>query len=1483
MTIHADENSQLLDPPKRKKRRRWKRTCFIVLLVLIGGVFLALQTSVAGWIVRPILSDQTGMTIETGSVAISPLGNVTIDTARFLAPGLPGQPGEVLVVDRISARIDWGSTVRGQPGLKSVRLIGPALRVSQDIETGVVNAGAFEFSGGGSGRTPEVEIVDGSVQVGEHRGAVFTPLRRWAIRGDIAKADSDGIAVFSVAAVPDRVIAGGSPLGSLGIDGTIGPDGLEGRLDGLRLEDWPASIVPTRIRPLYERLDLRGTLLPTKFQVDTAGRVTVAMTLDGVDLNLPFDETYSIDGSGDLLRMRQTRGTVSFGTFGLTCDLNGLIDELNYNVELEYRGLTADAAFQAEFRTGFRLTEAFRPKRFLPPDTIQKLDMFVGVAADVDAVVSLSRPAVGARVLLSGVAEVTNGQARYSELPYPFAGISGSVRFTENEVHMERIRGSGPTGARLAVDGSFIGLDESSSVEINIGVSRMPIDAVLLDALSPGRRELVQALFNQKEYEQLLADGLVRTPNSPGDAGVPEFSFGGDARLDLVLRRNPDRPVGSQWTTDATVTLDEGGLVPERFPLPIVAKGIRIRITDDEISLTGGRYEGLTGGSATVRAELDQATARPGRDPLPLIEIEAFGIPVDKRLLAAIPGYRSGAGSVDPEFATGTMGMDSVTLKSILDNLRLAGTVECNALIGPRGDGSIGFDVEANLFGASARPKPWIPAGGVDEASTASGDPLVLQDLDGTVYVTETLIVVDLQGELAAPGTPFVPTPMSLLTQLTLPDRRGGLGEVERVGGLLPIQNGPPLPGPVLYADARADGLDLAMPIEHAIAVVSPVLAARLHGLREQQRPDGVVAMRALLEGVVGGHTETTLGIDRIERLSLELEGIRHQIGPTRGRAVLTLGIYPGMRFDSFRTPIVSDGRPAGEFSLNGEVPLLRKDRAEPRAGSADVKVVGGRIESPLTHQLISLAAGQGVREWLEDRSVVGGFNLDVRLDASPESIGTSLSDASSDASSEGGLSLPRLAIIGRLEPTSLSIDLPEGPVVFDQLGGGITFEGFSGRIDSVSAVGGEVSLNADGAWGFEADSGGTLDLSLSLQGDRFGDAFRSLVPGIVVDTLDLFEVSASGPVSTDGLRIRATGLGAPEQRINAIGAVMLRGANAVVGVPITEMDGMVSFEAQIAEGKASYAIDLDADRMRVGSLRIEDASASIVSDASRPGAILIPEITAQLHGGRVAGSAQSHVTESGRRFWVDMHGSDVRASPVFDDLLLPAGGLEGPPVPGQEVVRSAWSVSDDYTRGLLDMDASVSGLIGDPGSTTGRGVVRVAGGSVIALPGLINLIEFSNLRAPFGATLDLAEAVFYIDGTTLAIERLAASSRTVEILGFGTFDWVNRSMDLRFRSRATRPVPVLSGLFETLRDELITTRISGQPGRIRYSADSFSGTRRLFGALMGEADSEQERVMDSVERASRADNNRSTVRATSPVLPSGDPEPWAEAFESDD
>jgi len=181
--------------------------------------------------------------------------------------------------------------------------------------------------------------------------------------------------------------------------------------------------------------------------------------------------------------------------------------------------------------------------------------------------------------------------------------------------------------------------------------------------------------------------------------------------------------------------------------------------------------------------------------------------------------------------------------------------------------------------------------------------------------------------------------------------------------------------------------------------------------------------------------------------------------------------------------------------------------------------------------------------------------------------------------------------------------------------------------------------------------------------------------------------------------------------------------------------------------------------------------------------------------------------------------------------------------------------------------DITLTGPTNDPTKRSGRGLARVSGGTVVELPGLINLIEASNLSLPSGEPLDSGEAEFYIDGQTMAFERLSILSKRVEILGYGTMNWSSRAVDLRFRSRSLNPIPILSGLVENLRDELITTRASGILGHTKYSVSQFGSTKRLINAMLGKPETPQQQRLHDVEQQVRQSKMRTQHRVEDKIL----------------
>lgn len=1453
-------------------------------VVLVGTVLIVGQTSAMKGFVEPALESQLGVDVETRSIKLGPNGTIVIRDALFSTDAIDGTAGELIEIERARIIVDWGAIARGRGvQITSIEIDSPTVRVSQDSQTGKVNLAQLRFkSDSGGGPTPSIELREGTLEIGEHSGSDYTKLKTLSMGGSIEPADADGVSKFSFIALPTEPGMRGSLLpgqgGVISLNGRITPDGLDARLDGLRLEDWPSDFVPSRSREIYERLALSGELAPTTLTIDEQGELEVVLTLDGVSMNLPFNEDGSMTGEGELLRMRQTRGWVTFGTRGLSADLKGLIDELEYGVTLDYKGLDTQSAFEAVLTTEFRLDEQFKPAEFLPENVISKLDRFEKPRADVQARVALARDE-GESVRVSGRATLSNGSAIYKKFRYPFSGLEGVISFDPDKLVVERISGIGPTGAQLRADGLFSPLGEESVVTLNLSVDDVPVDRYLLEAMDDEQRELVSALFNQEDYENLLREGLLISTEErdqlnaeraelqtrldqwveavDGDQAareviatrissiertldVPEFRFGGSANVDVVLRRHPERPADNRWTTDVVVDIPEAGMVPGHFPLPIVARGIEITITEERVELTGGEYEGLDGGSATVEALIDRT--KPNAKPV--VRISASAIPIDDRLVAAIPGYYEEQ-SDDP---------DDISLRRILDRMRLSGEINCDATIGPRSDNRLGFDVETTVTRASARPIYQGFENPEDPLSVGLGsDPLALNDLYGTVYVTEELIIVDLTAMLSSPELPLAPTPVSVLTQLTLPNKARGADGMRRADGLLPIEFGPPVPGPELYALARIDGLDFAMPLHHAVAVVSPRIARDLLAYEQEFTPDGIIAIDAKLEGFVGGGITSSFGVDRIESIAFDYDGIRYALRDSWGSARLSLSHEPTLAFDGFRASISAQGRSAGVINIHGQLPFLQPGRLIEISDHEPVRLSyeGGTLESPLSRLVLNRFGSERAQAWVRQNQLRGAFDLDVSLSPQP---GTHRLPADGPA-----IGLLPMAVHGELNPRSLSLNMNESEARFGSVEGTVRFEGYKGRFDRIRYVGEDSTIEVHGPWTLNPGEGLAMDLTASARGSLLEGPARAILPEPVTRVIEQLEIKAGGGIAIEEMKIRTERFGTPDGIYDIRGSADINQGSAVIGLPITELVGELGFAVRGSEEQLGFELGLTASRLRAGLLRVYDARVEIIGDANNPGVVLIPEIVGGMHGGRIAGSAQirPHEHDDISQYWMEIHASGVRAAPVFDDLLLPPEGLEGPPLPGQSAVLSGWSKADDLSRGSLLGDLTLTGPVGVPDRRAGRGTVEIKGGSVLALPGLINLIEASNLSFPTGATIDLAEADFYVDGPTLAFEQISASSRRIEILGYGTLNWVSRSVDLRFRSRAIQPIPVVSALFESLRDELITTRVTGPLSEPSYSVSQFGETRRLLNALLGKPLTEQEQRMREVETQVQRDRRQ--------------------------
>src|SRR5262245_4872477 len=128
---------------KPKRWRRWIRRLLILVLLLVGGYYVLMQSFVTRWIVMGQVGRLTGGRATASQVILSPSGRIVIRDGKLQAPGIPGEAGTVFSVKRLEAEFDWSSLLGGGLAVHKIRLDEPLARVSQSVDDGTVNIAAL--------------------------------------------------------------------------------------------------------------------------------------------------------------------------------------------------------------------------------------------------------------------------------------------------------------------------------------------------------------------------------------------------------------------------------------------------------------------------------------------------------------------------------------------------------------------------------------------------------------------------------------------------------------------------------------------------------------------------------------------------------------------------------------------------------------------------------------------------------------------------------------------------------------------------------------------------------------------------------------------------------------------------------------------------------------------------------------------------------------------------------------------------------------------------------------------------------------------------------------------------------------------------------------------------------------------------------------------------------------------------------------------
>ncbi len=1502
--------------PRRLRRKIWRGFLFALAAVLIALLVLT-RTGVTRALVLPRLERALGAEIDARSVVVTPDLGLLVRDPVVRVRGIDGLAGEVFTAQRLMVDLDW-LALPAPDAIRKIELEAPHLRLSQDAETGAISAARLGLFSqprtGGPLTLPTVVVRSGVVELGEHRDGTddYALLAEYPLSGVLAPQPGAGDrSLFSLTRRAGET--------GLEVTGFIDADGLTFTVGGVDLSDWPASAIPTRFRSLWERLDLDGRIVPRTVAISTRGEVAITVDLERVAITLPFVAEDA--RSDEPARLTEVTGRLFVSEDRVSADLTGAAGTLEQAVRFDLFGFDPRTSpFVARLVTPrLRWERDIALLDYVPPGVIEQTERFGRPEADVEAVIWLARrlpdipegkgllaalakpdalasdPDNPDAVRLSGALAMRNGAAAFRGFPYEFRNMSVDFRFTTRRLEIENIEGTSASGARLTGSGWIAPLGPTSAVDLDLVVTGLIVDDELLAALNPARRQLVDVLFNEREYAELVGEGFIRTPEQAAPlldrlasieaeraawvgggaaareerarldleeqelrselARTPLFELGGESRVDMRFIRQEGEE--SIWTRDIRLDFPTVGFLTEMFAMPAIGRDVRVTIGEEELRLVVDEGTALSGGAVTIDAVMDTSDAAKAASPdgntLPRVRVEARHIPIDPLLIRAIAGPDGGAG--DEPGATDTQPMGPARLADLLTSLGLGGRVDADA------------DLVPNYNGQKSRLDYTIRTRLEDLTADIRGADTRMTRGSGTARVNRNTVELDLSGDLVASvanaeGEPATAPDASLRATIQLPPG-ADWGDLRTSDD---DEQGDPFGGaradtpvrPRIDAAVVLPSADLAIPAEPIVALFSASAADTLRDLRTRYRPEGRLGVTTTIRGTLGDafadSSDIKVAIRDIERVDFDYQALRLSATRSEGHAIVLPVDRPRVAFDDFSVDIatVEEGAasPAGRLSILETVEIGEAFATTPLS----ITLEGGRFESPLPRLSIErLPTLLGLAQTYEPRGV---FDLELRRRR--------------DGKYEGSA-----------HPRTLTVATPRGDLAFPEASGTIGFGPETGVFESIRLVSPDANLAIEGDWTITPD-GTVIGLLLDSQSEGLPPALVGIAPQTIGEIFDSLELRVTGETVVESLDLEMRALpGGGFADVRAAGLARFADASLAIGLPATELSGSVRFDAARPDPAipARFTLDIEASRARLMGLRVTGARATVIS-GREPGSVLVPDFGADAHGGRLTASVRLSAPEGGvpggdRRYWTDLQLAEIRIAPLLEDVRVDPETTLADEIRAdlaaanrEQVAEAIWDQSADRSRGLISANFSLSGTVGTPVGRRGRGRVIAGGGPVLQLPLLTPLIEFSNLQLPVGDELGLAYANLLMDERGMVFENFAVVSRNIELLGTGTLGLPGGELDLRVRSRALRRIPVLTEVVESVRDELISTRIGGTLAEPQIGAITLEETRRVLGSLMGTAASpERLREITREEAGTRA-----RIRRAGALLPrSGD------------
>ena len=1022
------------------------------------------------------------------------------------------------------------------------------------------------------------------------------------------------------------------------------------------------------------------------------------------------------------------------------------------------------------------------------------------------------------------------------------------MEFEDDEVRIVSLAGSGPGGGRIFISGRVAPLDADPQVEVDLYAVNVPLDDNLRRALGEKRWGAYDMFLDANAAEALHDAGVFMTPDDvdslraeiidamrvhrelsdraaaePLDAdsqarldGIerrmreyerrlerPVFQLGGRVNLRSSVQREagPDRPVRVATSVTAASRDEPLGLIYSKFPYPVHMVDGELLIGYDRIEIARDLIVvGPSGGRALVAGYIDRVRTSVRRLE-PHLRLTATGAPIDALLLHAIPGPVR-----DDPYASWP-GRSLSAAAETLAGLRLEGAITADGEIYPReSDRKTEFDIRLELVdGATRLPATDNVAPGLPpwEASLPWRWPKAfpLTGVHGTATLhRRSLDLHRLAGEHEGQA-------VEVSGLVAWPKDEESRIELNVAGRALRIE-----PHLIDLAAAMGDEESLN----------------ELRRFWARFEPTGTTDLNVVYHRADEAHEEPRHELRlRPSQGELTLFGRRLRFDDVGGEIELQDGALRFAGTTAWTTDVAA-GQPAGDLRVDGVYDW------HPRGPIALTgTIASGRMEAPI---------------W---RSIT----TSQRDAATPD--GAATSSRSIWALDPGGEFDATFSLHRESGEEALrhDIDLVPRALAFTWRGERFDMRGLSGSVSIAEGRSRFEHLRGryqDGEFGIDGDvlsrpDRFETDLRLDVTADGLTPRVRSLLPRAGAEVVDAIDLDVDAPLRLSDAHVRYVespdestgrrGLSASRRTSAGVassassplafellqfdGLLDVREASMKRPVAVSDFDGAIDFHVRRSRGGAwlESEVTLAVDAMRAMGRRLYDVDAQLRTGESR-GEVVVEALTGYAYGGRVAGEGLIQIPVSGRpgRYAMAVTLADVAVDGVLHDSPVrrrdetdPAAASEG-----EAASRPGWAYGH----------LSIEGEIGRPASRRGRGHVRVIDARMYDVPLVMWLLQLSSLTVPASRSFDYGDVSFFIDGDDVVFERLRLDSPTIALNGQGVLNIETQAVDLELSASSNLRAPIITALWEGLRDALVSIRVTGTLEEPRATIRPFGGLR---------------------------------------------------------